>query len=58
LTDKSCFDELGVRAHYEVPKETFYRLNALAVLMEKRGARTFATTLRALLDQVECILEE
>ena len=61
-TDQAaCFDavDLGFAAHYEVPKDVYIKLQALAGLMKSSpGAEEFATALISLLARVECVLPE
>ena len=59
-TEKFCLDdELGVHAHYEIPREAFDKLQALALVMDKqKETAPFAKALRSLLAQIVCVLDE
>jgi len=43
---------------YQVPVETFRKLMALVILMERNGAAQFAVTLQKLLSEAVCVLGE
>jgi len=44
---------------FQIPVETFRKLTALVTLMERiPEARTFAQTLRQLISEATCIMEE
>ena len=46
-------------AHYEIPRETFCRLQALALLMDRSEAtKPYAAAMRSLFGQVVCVLED
>ena len=60
-TDPACFDaaDIGFAAYYEVPKDVYLKLQALADLMKKSpGSEEFATKLLSLLGHVECVLKD
>jgi len=51
--------DVGFAAHYEVPKDAYLKLQALADLMKSSpGAEGFATALISPLARVECVLPE
>jgi hypothetical protein len=46
-------------AHYEIPRETYCRLQALALLMDRTEAtKPYAAAMRSLFGQVVCVLED
>ncbi len=60
-TDQVCFDaaNIGFAAYYEIPRDVYLKLQALADLMKKSpGSEEFATKLLSLLGQVECVLKD
>lgn len=60
MSDRFCLDdELELHAHYEVPRETYHKLQSLAIVLDrKKETAPFALSLRSLLAQVVCVLHE
>ena len=51
-------DESDLQAHYEVPRETYKELQALALRMDKvAAARPYAATLQSSIGQIVCVTE-
>jgi hypothetical protein len=60
-SDRFCPDPdaPGSLAHYEIPPETYCRLQAVALLLDKDATtKPFAVTLRSLFGQIVCVLED
>jgi hypothetical protein len=61
MSDRFCPDpdKPGLWAHYEVPRETYHKLQDLTLLMdENQTTRSFAATLQSLIGQIICALDD
>jgi len=60
-SNRNCPDAYSpeIVAHYEIPRETFCRLQELALLMDRSEAtKPYAAAMRSLFGEVVCVLED